>query len=134
MKLQVFSDRCSGCKACLLVCALHNFGLNNPKYGAIRIIQHFPSPGKFEVKVCTRCGTCRDVCPVGAIKEQPDGSFRVDQDECIGCGTCVDACPEKVLRFVPEKNVAFVCVGCGECVKYCPREAIVDASGEVQRV
>ncbi len=133
MKLTVRSERCSGCKACLLTCALTNFGLNNPRYGALGIVPHFPAPGTFEVRVCQKCGACRDACPVGAIKEQPDGSFKVDQAECAGCGTCVEVCPEKVVRLIPEKDVAFVCVNCGECVKYCPREAIVDEDGEVKR-
>lgn len=134
MNLTAYSQRCSGCKACLLVCALENFGLNNPKYGALNIIQHFPDPGTFEVKVCTRCGTCKDVCPTGAIEMGDNGFFRVNSEECIGCRACVEACPEKVIRFIVEKNVAFTCTGCGECVRYCPREAVTDASGEVARV
>jgi ferredoxin len=133
MKLAACSDRCSGCRACLLTCALTNFGLNNPRYGALSIVPHFPSPGTYEVKVCIRCGACKDACPVRAISELPGGSYRVDQEACTGCGACVDACPENVVRFVAEKNVAFVCTSCGECVKYCPREAIVDEDGEVKR-
>ncbi len=133
MDLTVHSEKCSGCRACLLTCALTNFGLNNPRYGALKIVSHFPSPGTFEVKVCRKCGDCRDACPAGAIEQQPDGSFRVDQSECVGCGACVEVCPEGVIRLVPEKNVAFVCVNCGECVKYCPRGAIVDQDGEVRR-
>lgn len=134
MKLKAYSDRCSGCRACLLACALANFSLNNPRYGAIGIVPHFPSPGTYEVKVCTRCGECESACPTGAIKRQPDGSYRVDAAECVGCGNCVAACPEGVIRLVAEKNVAFICVNCGECVKYCPREALVDEDGEVKRV
>lgn len=133
MKLTAYSERCSGCRACLLVCALTNHGLNNPKYGTISIHGRFPSPGGYEVNVCTRCGTCKDVCPVGAISEHPDGTYRVDPDICIGCCICVESCPEKVIRFVPEKNVAFSCVGCGECIKYCPKETLVDSDGEVKR-
>lgn len=134
MKLEAHSDRCSGCRACLLTCALTSFGLNNPRYGALSIVPHFPSPGTFEVKVCTQCGACKDACPVGAIKARLDGSYEVEQAECVGCGVCVDACPEGVVRFIAEKNVAFVCTACGECVKYCPREAVVDRDGEVKRV
>lgn len=133
MKLSARSDRCSGCRVCLLTCALTNFGLNNPRYGALGIKARFPVPGKYEVLVCTKCGACRDVCSVGAIKEQADGSFRVESAECVGCGACVDACPQEVIRFITEKNVAFVCLHCGECIKYCPREAIVDEDGEVKR-
>ncbi len=134
VKLQTVSKLCSGCRACLLVCSLTNHGLNNPRYGAINVIQHFPSPGTYELKVCIECGVCKDVCPTGAIKENSEGILFVDEAECIGCEVCVDACPEQVMRFIKEKNVAFKCVSCGECVKYCPREALVDESGEVHRV
>ncbi len=133
MRLSAIPERCSGCRACTLVCALTNQKLNNPKYGAISVIPHFPAPGRFELRFCTNCGACRDACPTGAIKEQPDGSFRVEPEECIGCGICVEACPEGVCRMILETNVAFVCVQCGECVKYCPKEALVDADQEVKR-
>lgn len=134
MKLQTVSNLCSGCRACLLVCSLKNHGLNNPKYGTIGIIQHFPAPGTYELKVCTQCGVCEDVCPTGAIKKRSDGVLFIDEAECIGCGACIDACPEQVIRFVKEKNAAFKCISCGECVKYCPREALIDELEEVHRV
>jgi ferredoxin len=92
------------------------------------------SPVVVATRGAIQCGQCRDACPVDAIKQQKDGSFRVEAAECTGCQACVDACPEGVTRFVPEKNVAFVCLNCGECVKYCPREALVDEDGEVKRV
>lgn len=133
MRLSPRSEKCSGCRVCLLTCATTNSGLNNPRYGALRIEATFPAPGTYEVHVCTKCGACRAVCPVEAIKQQPDGSFRVETELCIGCRACVDACPEGVVRFVEEKNVAFVCVHCGECVRYCPREAVVDLDGEAKR-
>lgn len=128
------SDKCSGCRVCLLTCALHNLGLNNPKYGAISIISHFPEPGKFEVKTCNQCGSCQDVCPAGAIHQLANGFFEVNKEECTGCGLCVETCPNHVIRMVAETKTAFLCVGCKECIKYCPREAIVDSDGEVTRV
>ena len=134
MRLSARSENCSGCRVCQLTCSLTNLSLNNPRYGAVRIEGKFPAPGAYVVHVCTRCGACRDACPVEAIKQQPDGSFRVDAELCIGCRACVDACPEGVVRFVEERSVAFVCVNCGECVRYCPREAIIDLDGEVKRV
>lgn len=134
MRLCSYSDRCSGCKVCVLTCALSNHGLNNPKLGSVSILPRFPEPGLFELGVCTKCGACRDACPVGAIQEQANGFYRVDPSLCVGCGVCIEECPQKVIRMIPESNVAFTCVGCGECVKYCPKEAIVDLDGEVKRV
>lgn len=134
MRLDSHSDRCSGCKVCLLTCALANQGLNNPKCGAISIVPRFPTPGIFEVKACTKCGTCEETCPVGAIKQEPNGFYRVEAEECVGCGACVSQCPSGVIRMIPGRDVAFTCTGCGECVKYCPKEAIIDLDGEVKRV
>ncbi|MCX7821887.1 MAG: electron transfer flavoprotein subunit alpha [Syntrophobacterales bacterium] len=40
--------------------------------------------------LCTGCGTCIDVCPVGAITLS-EGKAKVS-DECTLCGICVDSC------------------------------------------
>jgi len=41
---------------------------------------------------CTKCGSCKDVCPAEAISEG-DPKFVIDPDLCIDCGACVDTCP-----------------------------------------
>lgn len=48
-------------------------------------------------KDCTACGTCKDACPVEAIKEG-DPIFKIEPDICIDCGQCVDACPVKAIK------------------------------------
>jgi len=45
---------------------------------------------------CTMCGSCKDVCPVGAISEG-DPKYLIDADTCIDCGVCVDACPTEAI-------------------------------------
>lgn len=39
---------------------------------------------------CTKCGVCRDKCPVKAINED----CTTDKDKCISCMRCVSLCPQ----------------------------------------
>lgn len=43
-------------------------------------------------KECTKCGTCKDSCPVEAISEG-ETRYVIDADTCVDCGTCVEECP-----------------------------------------
>ncbi|MBN1880795.1 MAG: glycyl-radical enzyme activating protein [Deltaproteobacteria bacterium] len=49
--------------------------------------------------VCTGCGTCRDVCPAGAVAVVDGALFR-DSSTCRVCGRCVDACPSGALEVI----------------------------------
>lgn len=40
---------------------------------------------------CIACGTCKDVCPVGAISE--GDIYKIDPSVCIDCGACAGVCP-----------------------------------------
>ncbi len=68
MRLYVDSSKCTGCHACEVACSLNLFQESNPKKSALNLIPHFPSPGVYEMKVCTQCGDCAKVCPTEAIK------------------------------------------------------------------
>lgn len=49
---------------------------------------------------CVGCGTCEDVCFVGAIGVRGDRA--VISDECRGCGQCAGACPEGAIEIAVE--------------------------------
>ncbi len=44
---------------------------------------------------CTKCGTCEEHCPVGAIKLNPYPV--VNPEKCISCFCCMELCPQSAL-------------------------------------
>lgn len=119
MRLYADSSRCCGCKACLLACAFSHFKENNIRKAALAVIPHFPAPGTYEVRVCTQCGECAQVCPVEAIHQNDKGAYYIEAEECIACGDCIEVCPEQVIFTIPGRDEPFECDLCGECVEFC---------------
>ena len=131
MRLYADSMKCSGCNACRVACSLNLFGENNPKKAALVIAPHFPEPGEYEVKVCTQCGDCAQVCPTGAIQQDKRGVYFVDFTLCSLSGNCVSACPEGVMFMRPElANNAWKCDLCGDCAAVCGTSALWVAKEE----
>lgn len=133
MRLYADSARCSGCRACLVACSLNLFKENNPKKAALNIIPFFPSPGVYEVKVCTQCGACADVCPEGAIQRNDRGAYYVVFQDCSLCEACVPECPEDVMYVRTDlADAAWKCDLCGDCVLVCGTDVL--SIGEIQTV
>ncbi|MHC4533772.1 MAG: NADH-quinone oxidoreductase subunit NuoF [Planctomycetota bacterium] len=44
------------------------------------------------LEVCTGCGACRKVCPVGAISGEKKEQHVINQNKCIKCNQCFDIC------------------------------------------
>lgn len=52
---------------------------------------------------CTKCDSCRWVCPVKAISFDLHGAH-IDPDKCTGCGECYNNCASEAIRpILPEK-------------------------------
>jgi carbon-monoxide dehydrogenase iron sulfur subunit len=141
-KLTVIPEQCSGCRICELVCAIHHFGVNNPKKAAIRIINAYPHPVMRMPIVCSQCKipACAQVCPVGALTRH-NGIVRLNQDVCISCFKCVEACPFGAIYAHDDCDLPIKCDMCEgepECVKNCPLGALKlipeHALGEIKRL
>ena len=52
---------------------------------------------RFITDQCLQCGTCADLCPVGAIAEG-DTKYFVDPAQCVDCGACQEACPAEAIE------------------------------------
>ena len=50
-------------------------------------------------KLCTRCGTCADICPAGVITITPPDFPEFNLDACLGCAQCIALCPEVALKI-----------------------------------
>ena len=49
---------------------------------------------------CNRCGTCVQICPVGAISSDNPGE--TNTKKCIACTACIAACPQHARGFHAE--------------------------------
>jgi Fe-S-cluster-containing hydrogenase component 2 len=136
-KIIVYPERCTGCRLCESICALYNEKMNDLSRSRIRILKKH-SLGLSTPIVCLQCKKppCLKVCPVDAIKKEPNGLVRIDEELCIGCEACVSQCPFGVLMDLPEKVVKCeLCNGDPQCVKYCATSAIEygDLEGAAQQ-
>ena len=91
---------------------------------------------------CLCLEDCAKVCPVSAITFDEDCIRRVNVKKCTGCGLCSDVCPRDLIEMVPADATVFVrcksqytgkkalslckvaCIGCKKCEKTCPEDAI----------
>jgi len=52
---------------------------------------------KVDKKKCNGCGTCKDICPVNAIKIENEKA--VISEDCVECGACVNQCPNEAISI-----------------------------------
>ncbi len=109
-------DRCTGCGACMVACAVENNmpparPEATPRTGItwMRVYQietgHAGSGSRsaFVPMLCQQCGNetpCASVCPQQAVESDPKTGI-VDQmpQRCLGCRYCMAACPYHARYF-----------------------------------
>lgn len=109
-------DRCTGCGACMLACAVENnlppaHPEATPRTGitwmrVYRVCEGGESAdgrAAFIPMLCQQCGNqtpCASVCPQEAVESDPATGI-VDQmpQRCLGCRYCMTACPYHARYF-----------------------------------
>jgi len=108
-------NRCIHCKRCVRACSEIQgaHALNTTYRGCHTIVGESPS-GK--QSACEQCGSCLDVCPVGAIndrmfkfKARPWQVERTVNTTCtycsVGCTLTMDVRDNQVVRVKPYENI-----------------------------
>ena len=123
-------SRCSGCRRCEVNCSFFHSGKISRNSARIKVVQiealgiDFPvvcqhckeryctkcpesaiqigSLGQVIVSatLCTSCGVCETLCPIGAIEQYHDIPHVCDL--CGGDPRCVQECTLDAIRYAPE--------------------------------
>ena len=48
--------------------------------------------------VCVRCGKCYQLCTHGAIIQNEDHSYDINNENCHRCYHCFESCPKKAIK------------------------------------
>ena len=148
------STRCVGCKTCMVACKeanglppeLDSDGIHDAPIGlsaytrtVIKLYKEGDKHAYFKAQ-CMHCvdPSCVSVCPVGAMKKDPETGVVYVDDSCLGCRYCQMACPFNIPKFewdaaIPKRISKcdmcwFTNLKQGKqpaCCEVCPNEAII---------
>lgn len=112
------SDRCVGCKTCMVACHKKNNLPEGVWYRHVTSYETgtFPAVSLYHLSLgCQHCEhpACIAQCPTKAMyRDEADGTVQHNDDICIGCGSCVIACPYDAPVLVEELGIAKKCNAC----------------------
>ena len=109
--------QCMACLECVRACSNAYYKEFHPDKAALKIVQRGEN---VRPMVCVQCGKCAEVCPSGAITQNPKGVWMISRKLCTGCGKCVEACPFGLIVKDEAVSYSSKCTACGICVKACP--------------
>lgn len=141
-RLQVVSDRCTGCGLCQLACAVNKSQQFNPSLARLKIFRS-ERQGLNVPLTCQQCADapCAAVCLMNVIKkDMTSGITMRNQNNCIGCRACQVACPFEACTYDHGQDVVVNCDLCGgspACVEICPTGALqyldwIDSLGQAR--
>lgn len=121
-------EKCTGCRVCELVCALHKENSFDPKLSRIKVLRLHQL-----VNLPVACRLCEDApcvraCPRDALtQDEETGVISVDDSKCDMCGWCIEACKYGAMFLSENKKTVKVCDLCEgkpQCVEWCPEGAL----------
>ncbi len=140
LALLIDVKRCIGCRGCVAACKeAHGLppGDADVELSASALTALRDVSDELHVRrLCMHClePSCASVCPVGALRRDPQGPVEYDAARCLGCRYCMLACPFGVPRYewhavAPAVRKCDLCAArrargqAPACVEICPAEA-----------
>jgi DMSO reductase iron-sulfur subunit len=132
-------NRCTGCHACQLACAIQNDLGVESSWRRIYTYNSRRHPGiaTYHLSIgCLHCAdpACMRSCPAGAYsRDAGTGAVLLDAALCIGCRYCHWACPFDAPRFSHHAGTMSKCTFCNDrlqqgkdpaCAALCPTGAL----------
>lgn len=131
-------NRCLGCRACQMACAVNHDlppGVFLRQVMDIEFVKEDYVVKYYLSSSCNHCENpeCFRLCPQQAYRKRRDGIVIQDAGKCDGCGTCTRSCPFGAPVVNPATGKAVKCDLCfsrqeeGEdpyCVAACPVHAL----------
>jgi Fe-S-cluster-containing dehydrogenase component/DMSO reductase anchor subunit len=132
------TNRCVGCRACVVACANKNNGANNNYWRKVSEYnsQNHPLFPVFYISMaCNHCEThpCLTNCPANAYSLDSNNAVIHNSDKCIGCRYCTWVCPYNAPVFNGKTAVVSKCTSCTDnlsesdnpaCTEVCPLTAL----------
>ena len=131
----VHPERCSGCERCQVNCSFFHTGCVGRSRSRIRVVKIEEQGLDYPVlcqqckeRYCLRC-------PESALDVGPLGQIVVSPTLCTACGTCQTLCPIGAIELYNDiPYVCDLCGGDPRCVAQCNMGAIEFVQGDVETV
>ena len=123
--------KCSGCRRCEVHCSFFHSGKVGRSAGRIKVVKIEDRGLDYPVvcQGC-RERYCAE-CPEDALQIGSLGGVHVDPELCTGCGTCETLCPVGAIEVLEERAVVCdLCGGDPRCVRACTMGALTFEPGE----
>lgn len=122
--------KCSGCRRCEVHCSFFHSGKVGRSASRIKVVKIEDQGLDYPVFCQGCKERYCAACPVEALLIGPLGEVHVDPDLCTGCGTCESLCPVGAIDLHEESPlVCDLCGGDPRCVKACTMGALTFEPG-----